>query len=74
MRSTMIRDREPVETARARLCVTCTDEHVTRAPERSHLNEQAESTILATISLLVLASLSVGCVIGIGICRTLGAR
>lgn len=38
------------------------------------LNEQAESTILAVVACIVLASLSVGCVIGIGVCRTLGAR
>lgn len=59
---------------RVRKSLSGTSEQCSGTASGTPLNEQAESTILATISLLVLASLSVGCVIGIGICRTLGAR
>lgn len=74
MRSTVIAYPARGKAAQIRMPVTCTDEHVTRAPERASLEEQAESTILAVIAAIMLASLSVGCVIGIGVCRTLGAR
>ena len=49
-------------------------EQVTHAPAHDHLNEQAEATVLAVFAAVICASLSVGLVIGIGICRTLGAR
>ena len=35
---------------------------------------QAESTVVSALCVLVLASVSVGCVIGIGIANALGAR
>ena len=38
------------------------------------LNNQAESGVLAVLSCVILVSLSVGMVVGIGLLKTLGAR
>jgi hypothetical protein len=40
----------------------------------SHLNSEAESAVLASLAVLVLASLSVGLVVGIGLADVLRGR
>ncbi len=59
---------------RLRLSRSRTREQCSGTASGTPLNEQAESTILATISVIVLASLSVCCLIGIGVGRMLGGK
>ncbi len=59
---------------RVRKSLSRTREQCSGTASGTPLNDDGESVVLATISVIILAALSVGCVIGIGICRTLGAR
>jgi len=74
MRSTMIAECSECKTERRRLSRSVAPVQGRDTLNGTDLNDEAEATILAVLGAMILASMSVGCVIGIGIARTLGAR